>query len=490
MVAAATLAVGAMSAASSVAASSMNKPSKSSGATTSTPWAPQATALQDLYGTAKDAYQNRQASGAYESPLYAGLNDTQTGAATTAGNYSAGTGGNLANGTATTAQLLQGAAPNYVANAQSLASGGAGPSDPAMRGVLSGYAAGTTPIAGVNPTLAAALSTAASHGATSINNFNTGLTQVARAATADPTASLVGNAQTYANSGYARDLMNTTNADIRNTLGQTNAASDVHAANVGALNSSRAGMVEAQNNRNAALLIANSDATIGNNAFNSGLATAAQQHTSGQNTAVTANLGGITSNNGVAQTTAALHQNAGQFGATTSLDAAKVGLSSDLGARTLDAGTRLAGNAQLGSATNTGLTGALDANQMAAQNYALSQQAGGLHQNDQNAKLADKYALWQRQTGTGQSNLNDYARIVTQGYNGSNATSSSGTETPASNYAAMALGGAAAGVGLYQNFAGNGGNARPDPMSFGVNSTPEARAQAQQGLYSGLTPIY
>ena len=474
--AAASSAIGAVG---SIAAASMNKPSSSSGTSTAKPFQPQADALTGLYPQAQSVMDARNSAGNYTGATYSPINGIQTNAANRAAQFANDQGSYLANHTAMTADGLQGAAGNYVGNAQGFAAGHAANQDPSLTGVLSGYATGSTPINGVNAGLSGALNTAAMSGAGAIHNFNSGLSHVSAAATSDPTARLANSAQTYANSGYAHQLMDTTNADIRNTLGMTNAASNVNESNSGNLNSSRAGNVEALNNKNAAMLTGQSDAAIGNNAFNSGLSTAAQQNTSGLNTATSANLGGLSANNAIAQQTAGLQQNSGQFGATTAINAANSGLAANQSAQQLNAATNLAGNAQLGNATSIGMTGALDANQLAAQNLSTGSSAGGVLQGDQNAQLADQYAQWQRQYGANansQDAMNAYAKIATAGWNGANSNVTSGMQTPASNMAASGLGGALAAGGLYNNYQNGTG-------MFGNNGgLPN---QQQMGIYSG-----
>lgn len=421
--------------------------------TTTTPWAPQGNAMQDLYGVARGVYDNRSAAGPYTGATYSGINGIQNNTANAAANWTVGGGDALAKGTSFTAGALQSGAPAFVNNAAATAANGTTGPAQNLYGWLPNYVAGNNQFnSGVDSGLAGDLGQAAQNGARMLGAFNSGLLNNAQAATADPTADLSRSAQTYANSGYAQDLMNATNADIRQTLGETTAGLNRQASAGGALNSSRAGMAEAAANRDAARLIAQSDASIGNNAFNTGLATAAQQRTSGLNTAASANTAGIGANTSLAEGEAGRQQAGSQFDTTSKLGAINTGLTQNLGYQNLDASTRLAGNAQLGTAANSGVNAGTAAGNIAAQNFSLGQGAGSIFQNDQNAGLQDLYAQWQRQNSYPQDILSPYAQIVQQGYNGASSSSSNGSATQPSNILGNILGGATAAQGLYNNF--------------------------------------
>ena len=477
----------------SLAGSLLNKPANTSTSQSNTPFGPQANALTGLYPMAQNTYDNT--NGNYTGATYSPINDTQKAAADQASGFASGTGAGIASTDAATAGTLQGAATPYVANANQLATGTASTQDAALKGVLSGYATGATPVqSGVSAGLSSALDTAATNGAGAINNFNTGLTNVSAAALADPSAKIAGDASTIANGGYSRSLMDATNADINHTLGTTNATSDQNASVSGNLNSSRQGALIASNDQAAARQIATSDATIGNAAYNQGVTTAAQQNTSGLNTAAAADAAGLNANGTIALGTSGQQQQQGQFGTTTQIGAANTGLTQNLGTDALNTGTNIAGNSQLGTATSTGLVAGNDASAVAGQNATLGQSAGGLYQNDANASLADQYAQWQRQYGANSNSaqaLAAYAKIVQQGYNGASTTNGTQTVTPASNPAALALGGASAAGGLYSNYQNNTGIfANNDPNSVTTAQSNAAAASQAAGFMSAPSGMY
>lgn len=426
-----------------------NQPGKQE--TSSTPWAPQGTALTGLYDTAQGVYDTRAAAGPYEGATYAGLNGIQDATATSAANWTQGQGAGLANGTGVTAGTLQSAATPYVQNADAIASTGTGPANAANMGVLSGYANGTTTLGhGIDPTLSSTLNTAAINGANNLGRFTDGLATNATAATTDRTNQTVADAGLYANGGYSKQLMDATNADIRNTLGETTAGLNRQASMSGDLNSSRAGMAEGMANRDAARQIALSDATIGSHAYDLGVKTASEQGTSGLSLSNQANIAGLQGSGALATGIAGQQSDVSKFDTTSRLGAANTALTQDLGANSLDATTKLSANNQLGAATSAGVGAATAAEGLAATNSSLGQAAGGVYQNDQNAGLGDEYAQWQRQNGYGQSILSPYAQIIEQGYNG--APSSSSTKTEPQNMVGNILGGAAGAQGLYKTF--------------------------------------
>lgn len=420
--------------------------------TTNTPWEPQGAHLNSLYGKAEQIVNDRMAAGPYKGATYSPINAIQQGGADRAAAFSGGPGATLANSTGGTAYALQSGAPAFMNNAMSMAANGTGHGDPALSGVLNGYATGGTKLGTVDPALTTALSSAATSGAGAINNFNSGLTNAASMAASDPTVGLAASAGTYANSGYTNAAVDAANANIRQTLGIQNAQSDQNAANRGGLNSSRAGMQIAMNNEAAARLGATNEAAIRGNAFNTGLSTAAGQRTAGLQTATAANIGGITANANLGASAAGLNQRANEFDTSSRLGAATAGIGAANATNQLDFTSKLGANAQLGTGAGLGVSAAESAMGVAGKGFDLANASGGLYQTNENAMLSDQFNKWQRDQGFAQSVLDPYARIVQTGYNGANASTSSGTNTAPSNFAADALGGAALGYGLYDRW--------------------------------------
>lgn len=455
----------------------LNSGGETSQATTNTPWEPQGAHLNSVYGKAEGIYNTRIAEGPYGGSTYAHINDIQQGAVDRAGAFASGPGTALATTTGDTAHTLQGGAQSFMNNASNMAAGGTGSGNPALTGVLSGYATGATPIGTVDPALSSALSSAATSGAGAIHNFNTGLTNAASTAMSDPTAQIAQSAGVYANSGYVNDAVAASNADIQHNLGIQNAQADQSASNHGGVNSSRAGMQIAMNSEAAARLGATTEAALRGKAYSDGMATAAGQRTAGLSTATTANLGGLAANGQLATSAAGLDQRSSEFDTTSRLGAATAGLSADNSANSLDASTRLAANGQLGTGTGLGVSAADASLGQAGKGYDLAATAGGLYHADTNAGLTDAYAKWQRDNGYAQSVLDPYARIVGQGFNGANSSTGSGTSTAPSNIAGDAIGGAAMGYGLYDRWQTQN-NARA-----ASSATAASSAYSGQGIY-------
>lgn len=468
-------AVGIGSAVAGLGSAALNSRKGSGGSQTTdaSPWAPQAQAVQNLYGQAQSVYDQRKNEGSYQGNLYSPINGIQSGVANQGANWAAAQGNDLANGTAYTSGALQGAAQPYLLNADRIAQNGTGGPNAGLMGTLSGYAQGTQQLGqGINPALSSALNSSALQGAGQIGQFAQGLSNVSNAGMSDPTSQLASQAGVYMNAAPIQQQMNAANADIRNTLGETTSGLNFQASQGGALNSSRAGMAEGMANRDAARQIASSDASIMGNAYNQGLQTAAQQRTSGQQAALGANSAGLNASSALAQGVGGMQQQQGQFDTTSRLGAANSGLAQGLGYNSLNAQTQLAGNQQLGQGTQMGLQGAGMAQGLAGQNFNLGQQAGGIYQGDQNAQLADQYQQWQQKNSYGQNILSPYAQIVQQGFQGVPSSTTSNQVAP--NYLGNIAGSAAAGYGLYDKFA-NGSQPSPtnnwgsDPYAGGSN---------------------
>lgn len=398
------------------------------------------------------------ANGPYTGNYVAGQNQMQTDAQKQAAAYGLGTGSNLVDNAAGTSGSLTANAGLYGSNAAHMAANGTqGPNRGVMNN-LNSYASGNG-MAGVqtmNPGLSAALNSAATQGAHAIGGFNSGISGIMNSAQADPTQGIINSAQQYANSGQTQSALDNVNRQIDQTLNeQTNPSFNRQAAAGGMLNSSRAGMGEAMNNENAAIAKGNADSAILNNAYNTGLSTAASQHTSGLNTALSAGLGGLSGNTALAQG----NQNtqlATQLGEANSQNAAATtALGQQLNYQGLNANTQLAGNAQLGSGVSTGLAAANTAGTLAANNYSLGSAAGSAQQAGDQAGLVNAYQQWNGNNTYNSDVLNRYMGVVGTSNWGTNGTSS-GTQTGPSSALANGLGGAAAANGLFGD--GSGGS--------------------------------
>jgi hypothetical protein len=373
-----------------------------------------------------------------------------------------------------------GAANPYVANASAMASNGTPGPNAGVMNNLNSYASGNgmAGVQGMNQGLSSALNNAATTGANAIGGYNAGLSGVMGSAQQDSTAGIIGDAGQYVNSSPTQDAIGNVNRQIDQTLNeQTNPGMNRQAAAGGNLNSSRAGAAEAMNNENAAIAKGNADSQITNNAYNTGVATAASQHTAGLNTALSAAEGGLAGNTALAQG----NQNtqlATQLGETNSqIQAGNTAMGQQTSANSLNANTQLNANAQLGTAAGMGINGAASATNDATANFGLGQAAGQQQQTfDQNA-LNNSYQQWQMGNTYNQNVLNDFMGVVGSGnWGGSSATAQQSTLP--TNLAGNALGGAAVGAGLYKNAQGTNTNTSAGTTVDGGNGA---------GTMSGLT---
>lgn len=433
------------------------------------PWAPQAAQLQNAYTGAQGIYDARNAAGPYTGNFVAGTNSVQQDGLAQAANWANGTGGTIPEHVATASEGLLGASSPYVANASSIAANGTPAPNAAVMNNLNSYAAGNgmAGVQNVNAGLSSALNSAATQGANAIGGFNSGLNGIMNSAQGDSTQGLISDAGQYASSAPTQAAINNVNSQISQTLNeQTNPSFNRTAAAGGNLNSSRAGMGEAMNNENAAIAMGNADSQISNNAYNTGLATAASQHTAGLNTALSAAEGGLSGNTALAQG----NQNtqlATQLGEANSQNtAAATALGQQTNANALNANTKLSANAQLGTAAGLGINGLASAGNDATSNYGLTAAAGGVQQANENNVLNNQYQQWSMGNTYDQNVLNSYMGIVGSGNYGGSSSAQQQSTLP-NNLGNNLVGGAAAGAGLYQNL--TGGNNTNSPTGSNVN---------------------
>jgi hypothetical protein len=393
--------------------------SSNQGTSSTTPWGPQASQLNNAFGQAQDIYNQRVADGPYTGQMVAGLSAGQEATDANALGYAGGQGqANLNAVSNTSASLLNGSNP-YAQNAANLAMGVAGPNQGAMS-ELAGAANGQG--TAINGGLSSALNGAAVAGANNIAGYNAQLQNTIAQAGQDPTQQLAADAGQYMNSAPIQQALTSTNAAINNTLNDTTLpALNRTAALDGGENSSRAGAIQGMDTYNAATALGSADASINNNAFNTGLGTAAQQRTAGLQDQLQGAESGIAQNAGIAE-----NQQANNL-ATQQMqnNAANSQLSQGLGYEGLNAQTQEAGNAQLGNATQMGLSAAEQATQMAGQNYGLGAMAGANQQQGMQAADTNAYDQYQQNTGYQQNALNAYYGIVGGNNWGGNTTSSS-----------------------------------------------------------------
>lgn len=378
-----------------------------------TPWAAQQPYELQGFQNAQQTYANDQAIGPFSGQITAPGGALNANAENYAGLYTNGQGAQMPGAVNGTSLDLMSGAPQFEQTAENLSANGIGGPNAGLYGTLEGYGTGAQTTQGPSAGLSSALNSAAVTGANSLNGFNSGLSSVANEATSDPTARIAADASTYANNPGTQAAIKSTNAQLQQTLNeQTVPQLNREAAMGGALNSSRAGMAEAQANENEGIVQGNADAQILNNAENTGMATAAGLYSGGLNTAANANTAGLTANGNLALGTGNQQTGVNEFNTNTELNAANSGLSNQLGFEEGNANTQLGANAQLGSGIGTGVNAATAGGNLAAGNFGLGAEAGGLQQSDQQAADTNALQQWQMQTQYPYQNLDNYWGVV------------------------------------------------------------------------------
>ncbi|WP_449231120.1 hypothetical protein [Azospirillum doebereinerae] len=249
---------------------------------------------------------------------------------------------------------------------------------------------------------------------------------------ADPTASNIGSAQSYMNSGALQEQIDAAKADVTDTLGKGLVGLNNQASSGGNLNSSRAGAAEATMRGEAARTIGSLSATMRGNAYTSGLQLAE---------------GARQANQGVGLSSLGLQGTAMNMGLGA--------LSTVEGARQNEIGNRLSANGQLGTATGLGYQGAELANGLGLGNNQALINAGGVVQNDANNQNSANFQGWQNSQNYPWDVLQRYYGIVGSGNWGGTSTGTGTTSQPG-NFLQGALGGASMGAGLYSGFSNFG----------------------------------
>ena len=447
-----TVAIGAALGGGALAASSSGKKSTGSTTTSSAPWQPQQQPIQYGLDQARGIYDQAMANGAYTGPTYAGMNSGQQSAADYLQNFNAGTGRDLAYGTAGTSQALQGASSQYLNSAGQLAAGGLYSPNSAYSGLLQQYASGGTPLSsyGVSQGTLDGMTSAGTSAIGGLSQGQSVANTVAQQALQDPTQQIASNANSYINNDVINGQIDAVNRDISRTLSeQTLPGLNQQATAGGNLNSSRAGMAEAVATRAAQDRMADNAATIRSNAYNTALSTSANQYNQGLSTALGASSA-LTSSAGVGagllSSANGTAENARQFDTTSRLGAATSGLSSDLGYAGLDQSGRIAGTNALGTATGLGISGAAQASNLGQQAGQGQYQGGLYYQQDQQGQYDAAKAAQTAQTDYGWQQLQNYMSLVGQNYGGGSSTQA-GT-TPGTNGLQSFLGGANSGLGM------------------------------------------
>lgn len=198
----------------------------------SAPWTAQQPYLTDVFSKAQDTYNQRSAQPFYTGELYARMNPTQQAAINSGVGFANGTGAALASGVSGSATGALGASAQFGHNAGALFS----------------------------------------------------------RASADPTQSTMSAASQYASSPYADGMVDAATRDVSRTLNQdTLPQNNLDAAGTGNMNSSRAGVIDAQARRDAGDRVADISAGIRGDLYNNGLQLAESQRQTGLSAGLSAN---------------------------------------------------------------------------------------------------------------------------------------------------------------------------------------------------------
>jgi hypothetical protein len=377
------------------------------------PWAPQQPFLMGGMEDALNAYNTVNNIGPYTGNVTAGPNSLQANAENFASGYTNGQGAGMptvVNGVA--GDLLSGA-PNFVNNAVTMASNGIAGPNAGLEGTLQGYGTGALRTGGPSAPLSGALNNAAVNGANSLNTFNSGLQTAANTAMSDPTQRIAADAATYANNPGVQAAIGSTNAQLQQVLNEnTIPGLNREAAMTGGLNGSRAGMAEGMAREGEGIAQGNADASILNNAYNTGTNTAANLYASGLQNAVNANTSGLFDVGLNTNNEANRQQGLNEFNTSTAVGAANSGLGTNLQYELGNANTQLGANAQLGTGVGLGTNAATTGGNLAAGNFGLGAQAGALQQAGQQDALTNALQQYEMQTSFPFQNVDNYWNVV------------------------------------------------------------------------------
>ena len=401
----------------------------------------------------QDAYnllQRQQQGGPFGGPLYAPTNAGQYAAAGQATNFGTGAGATLANTGASSLTGLFGNEGAYSNNAMGMAANGVAGPNAGLMGALDGYGTGATTPSLVSSPLSSALQNAGVAGANTLGSATANLGALANSAQTDATGRITSDAGQYMDSAPIQSAIASTNAGIASTLNETTLPGINQAAAMGgSLNSSRAGAANAEAQGQAALAEGNADASIENNAFNTGAGTAAGLYSSGLNTALGATGDQATTGLNSALGTANLQNNEGQFTTSNQLSAANSGLANQQAFEGLNANTQLTANSQLGQGIFDASLGTNNVENAASNNENLAGAAGNLQQQNQQAQDTANLDQFQNNQTYNQGILQNYANLVDNPNYQTTNGSTTGTSTQANSGPGLfgGLVGTAAGVG-------------------------------------------
>lgn len=254
------------------------------------------------------------------------------------------------------------------------------------------------------------------------------------------------DASMYANNPYLSGQIDAVSQDVRRNLTEDVLPSiNRSASSTGMTNSSRAGVAEGIALRGAQDRIGNIAATMRGDAYNQGLNLAEGARTANLGMQLTGLSQGLSN-----------REQARQFNSATRLDALSQGLANKENARQFNTNAELdamtnAGK-MYGDAYGQGLQSTLAGSQQMYNNLDALSKAGALKQQDKQNRLTDKFNRWQNIQNLGFDRLAQYMSLINGNY-GSTQTRQLNNGMPNwLNAVQGGVGGAAAGLGLYNDF--------------------------------------
>lgn len=460
--------------------------------TSSAPWSAQQPYMEYGFNQAQNIYNNNMAAGPYTGEITADPNGYQGAAENYANQFANSEGNFLPNYVAGTATNLMGAEAPLLTSAGNMAQSGIPGMNSGLYSTLQGYGTGATTTAGPTSALSSALNSGAITGAQSLSSFNSGLQSAAQRAAIDPTSQITSDAAQYENNPAVTSAVNSTNAQIQQVLNeQTVPGLNREAAANGTLNSSRAGMAEAMANEGAGIAEGSADASILNNAYNTGVGAATNTYDTGLNSQISANSLGYNDANYSATGVGSLQQGLNEFNTNTALSAAEGGLGEGLQYSLGNANTELGADQLLEGSTSLGLNGAVSADNLATGNYNLLAGAGNLQQAGQQSYDTNSLQQWEMQNQYPQQMLNNYWGIVGSPVGTQSTTSGSSNLPP--NYLGNAAAGGILGYQGYNSLFGGAsstGSSGYDPGLYGYSgdaSSAGASTLQSLGLYNPIS---
>lgn len=420
------------------------------------PWAPQTPFITQGLNSALSNYNTAAAAGPYTGNFTAGGNGYFDQAANQQQQLGTASNDIGLSDMGTGNDIVAYSAGNNAVNAGNLYNSGIGPINQTGMNTINGMAAGNTGITGPTAGLSSALNSGATAAASQLGTFASGLSGASAEAAQNPNSQILSNAQSIENSAPTQSAISSTNAQLQQVLNeQTVPQLNRSAASAGNLNSSRAGMAEAMANENEGIVQGNADASILNNAFNTGLGTANSEYGTQLNGSINANTSGLNAAGNLGINTGQQQTGVQEANSSQMLNAANAGVGNQINYGVANTGEQLNANSQIGASAQLGEQLEANGQSIAANGAGALDTAGSTTQANQNADFSNELQQWEMQNQYPTGILNNYMTEAGQPYGSSDTingqTSTTGPGTIAS---LLGLGVGTAGLAQAANTAG------------------------------------